>query len=244
MALAGATVAVGAPLDDTIATDAGSVYLFDTATGGFLRSLNHPVAQAGDQLGVSVGLHGDQVLAGEAECRRQSERRRCRPLAFVFSTSVGNLLQTLQSSTPAAADKFGLSVAISIQGIIVGNPGSDVAANDGARRALFEAGTYALTATLVAPTLAANDGLGSSVAISGDWSVIGNPGEDTPRRNGGLVQVYSIASGNLMRDFLPPPNNPQAAFGTAVAVSTNVLAVGARVGWSAVSLPARCCCLI
>jgi hypothetical protein len=77
VSLSGGLLAVGAPLDDTGLTDAGSVYLFSGATGDFSgldieRSLTHgSVVDGGtiglgedDQFGFSVDLDGTRLVVG------------------------------------------------------------------------------------------------------------------------------------------------------------------------------------
>ena len=57
-------VLVGAPFDDTGATDAGSAYLFDLESGSFLQTFNNPTPEAGDQFGFSVAISEEHVLVG------------------------------------------------------------------------------------------------------------------------------------------------------------------------------------
>ena len=52
---------VGAYTDDTGATNAGSAYVFDAATGNLLHTLNNPTPAASDyfgRFGGRVGEHG------------------------------------------------------------------------------------------------------------------------------------------------------------------------------------------
>jgi hypothetical protein len=91
---------------------------------------------------------------------------------------------------------------------------------------LFDSVTRALSATLVNQTPGAYDGYGSSLAIRGDWFVVGTPHDDTQARNSGSVQVRSIATGSILHELLPPEGNRSNAFGTSLAVSGNLLAVG------------------
>src|SRR5688572_16644532 len=49
-------VAVGAPFDDTGATDAGAVYVFNRLTGNLLHTIPNPSPAAGDRFGHAVAL--------------------------------------------------------------------------------------------------------------------------------------------------------------------------------------------
>jgi len=64
VAVSGNTVVVGAPWDDTGASDAGSAYVFDATTGGLLRTLNNPTPAASDYFGNSVAVSGNTVVVG------------------------------------------------------------------------------------------------------------------------------------------------------------------------------------
>ncbi|MCH2153808.1 MAG: FG-GAP repeat protein [Phycisphaerales bacterium] len=59
--------AVGAPLDDDQGQSSGSVVVFDrdsTGVWSFVAKLAHPGGGGGDQLGLSLTIDGDRILAG------------------------------------------------------------------------------------------------------------------------------------------------------------------------------------
>ena len=64
MAVSGNLVIVGASGDSTGAAQAGSVYVFDAATGNLLRTLNNPTPEASDYFGYSVALSGNLMIVG------------------------------------------------------------------------------------------------------------------------------------------------------------------------------------
>ena len=64
MAVVAGSVLVGAPLDDTVAVDAGAAYLFDRPTGALLFTFVDPAAGARDQFGRAVAALGSGVLVG------------------------------------------------------------------------------------------------------------------------------------------------------------------------------------
>src|SRR5436190_8958910 len=64
VAIAGGTVLVGAPFDDTDAADAGIAYLFDAASGALLATFENPTPAAGDQFGASLAAGGNLVVVG------------------------------------------------------------------------------------------------------------------------------------------------------------------------------------
>ncbi len=60
----GSNVLVGAPFDDTGATNTGAAYLFDASSGALLQTFLNPTPAAFDHFGVSVAGLGGNVLVG------------------------------------------------------------------------------------------------------------------------------------------------------------------------------------
>lgn len=64
VATAGNTVIVGAPYNDTGATDSGIAYIYSATTGGLLDVVNNPVVGMNDAFGWAVAASGNRVSAG------------------------------------------------------------------------------------------------------------------------------------------------------------------------------------
>jgi len=64
VSVSGNNVLVGAPLDGTGFSDAGSAYLFDATTGNLLQTINNPAPVSSDEFGRSVSVSGNNVLVG------------------------------------------------------------------------------------------------------------------------------------------------------------------------------------
>ena len=64
LAVVGNDILVGAPSDDTGATDAGRAYLFDGSTWELLETFDNPDPQAHDHFGSSVAGVGNYVVIG------------------------------------------------------------------------------------------------------------------------------------------------------------------------------------
>lgn len=101
-------VLIGAPWDDTSATDAGVAYLFST-NGALLATFTNPTPAVGDLFGVSVAAVGaDRVLIGANE---DDTGALDAGAAYLFNTN-GALLNTFTNPTPDVFDRFGNSVAV------------------------------------------------------------------------------------------------------------------------------------
>ena len=93
-------VLIGAPDDDTGATDAGAAYLFST-NGALLTTFTNPTPAADDYFGYSVAAVGtDRVLIGAYSDDTGATDAGA---AYLFSTN-GTLLTTFTNPTPAADD--------------------------------------------------------------------------------------------------------------------------------------------
>jgi hypothetical protein len=143
-----------------------------TASGGGL----------GDQLGFSVAVSGDGSTAVAGAPAATVDSNANRGLVYVFTKPGGNWADIAQTATldafgGAGNDGLGSSVAISADGskVVAGAPHSlsgSGAAYVFARPAGGWSGATEQLATLTASDAAANDLLGSSIAVSGDGSTV------------------------------------------------------------------------
>ena len=138
-------------------------------------------------------------------------------------------------------DRFGNSVAVDGDTLVVGAHLEDGGSGDPAVRAgaayVFNrgpAGAWTETAKLLASDLQADDLFGNSVALSGDILVVGATGEDggpgDPASNAGAAYVFERGPGNAwIQTAKLQAADRQAGdfFGESVAVSGNTLVVGA-----------------
>jgi hypothetical protein len=143
-----------------------------TASGGGL----------GDQLGYSVAVSGDGSTAVAGAPAATVDGNANRGLVYVFTKPGGNWADIAQTATldafgGAVGDGLGSSVAITADGskVVAGAPHSlsgSGAAYVFARPAGGWSGATEQSATLTASDAAANDLLGSSIAVSGDGSTV------------------------------------------------------------------------
>ena len=98
--------------------------------------------------------------------------------AYIFDVTTGNQLHKLTASDGAADDTFGRSVAISGNYAIVGANLDD---DDGTRSGsayIFNVQTGTQLHKLTASDAAANDHFGWSVAIDGNYAIVGAKYDD------------------------------------------------------------------
>jgi hypothetical protein len=165
-----------------------------------------PDAQVLDRFGSSVGISGDYAIVGA----RFGDGGYGDPIenagaAYVFRRTGVNTWDTtgVKITAPDAQtdDRFGSSVGISGDYAIVGASGEDGGDGDplsdaGAAYVFHRTGvnTWDAGIKIMAPDVQASDRFGDSVAISGDYAIIGAYAEDggdgDPLENAGAAYIY------------------------------------------------------
>jgi autotransporter-associated beta strand protein/surface protein len=269
VAISGDTIVVGAydergPLD-TVSGE-GAAYVF-TRTGttwsqqAYLKAGN---SGTGDYFGHAVAVSGDTIVVGAyledsnstgvngADNNSASNSG----AAYVFTRSGTTWSQQayLKASQVTLSDRFGFSVGVSGDTIVVGKPLDDssttginstpdeLANNSGAAYVFTRSGlTWSQQAYLKASNTGVDDLFGVSVAVSGDTIVVGASSEDssttgigsTPDEaaaDAGAAYVFARSGSTWTQQAYLKASNTGAGdlFGEAVAVSGDIVIVGAR----------------
>ena len=125
------------------------------------------------------------------------------------------------------SDRFGTSVALSGDRVLIGAPEDDTQGADVGQAHLFDATTGALLQTFDDPTVTSFDQFGTSVALSGDRVLIGAPGDDTQGGNVGQAHLFDATTGALLQTFDDPTVTSADLFGGSVALSGDRVLIGA-----------------
>ncbi len=251
-AISGDTLVVGAP-DRSVAGHAGqgALFVFVKPASGWAQAA--PTAQltasdggAGDGLGGSVAISGDTIVTGGAD--HAVGAKPFQGAAYVFvrpASGWANATQTaiLTASDGDSGDGLGATVGVSGDTIVAGPAQHQIGKNF--RQG--EAYVFAKPATgwanamesvrLQASDGVANDGLGRSVAISGETVVVGAAGHQVGTSLGqGAAYVYLKpdggwgTTGSLANQNVELSSSDGAAddqFGSAVATTGAMVAIGA-----------------
>ncbi len=248
VAVSGDTVVVGAPNDDMFGhADVGSAYVFVKPASGWASASQAAKLTASDgagqdELGVSVAISGDTIVAGAPLDNPGANF--VQGSAYVFVKPAGgwaNATETakLTASDGAAEDELGDSVAVSGDTVVAGAFNDDVGANSAQGSAYVfvkPAGGWAdstETAKLTASSGAAFDQLGP-VAASGD-TVVAGAANRTVGGNGFQGSAYVFvkpASGwtnaTETAELTASDGVANALLGGSVAVSGDIVVAGAR----------------
>lgn len=154
----------------------GSAYFFHLEEGEWVLRDNVQASDAAAEsyFGVDVAIEGDMAIVGSWANATNGIHSGA---AYVFEFDGENWTETakLTQQNPAAGDRFGNALAMSGEYAIIAAPGDgDNGVNSGSARVFrLQAGTWTEVATLLASGGSANDQFGTSIAMDGDYAVIG-----------------------------------------------------------------------
>ncbi len=235
VAVSGDRIVVGAFQNDDDGVGSGSAYVFEPdGTGGWLEA-KLTASDGGDYgsewFGWSVAVSGERIVV--SAYLDSNENGTNSGSAYLFEPDgAGGWAETkLTASDGSAFDRFGYSVAISGDRIVVGAAEDDGTGFNSGSVYVYEsdgAGGWAET-KLAALDGAAEDLFGWSVAISGDWIVVGAPFDDDNDADSGSVYVYeSDGVGGWAATKLAALDSALGdSFGWSVAISGDRMVVGA-----------------
>ncbi|MFC1706546.1 LamG-like jellyroll fold domain-containing protein [Planctomycetota bacterium] len=224
VALGGGRALIGAPYDNTGASDTGAAYLFDTETGAPLRTFLNPTPEAGDYFGDSVALAGGRALIGAYPDNTGGNDAGA---AYLFDTETGALLQTFQKPIPVAGDCLGISVALAGGHALIGAHRDGTGGTDAGAAYLFDTETGALLRTFQKQPPAASDFFGRVVALAGGHALVGAYGDDLGTVDAGAAYLFDTDTGALLQTFQNPTPFPLDEFGRSVALAGGQALIGA-----------------
>jgi hypothetical protein len=238
VAISGDTVVVGAHFANGAR---GAAYVFEKPAGGWSGTLTESArlttSEAGENTyyGVSVAVSGDTVIVGTSPFGGGAGA------AYLYTRPVSGWADTLSHDarlvpSGGSPPKYGESVSISGDVVVVGCSGAN--GNQGAAYVFLEpaggwSGNVNQSATLTASPGVANSNFGFSVAISGDAVVVGAYNVYIGSYPEGKAYVFVKPGGGWAgalpqtATLSPSDGGSEKYFGFSVAISNDVVAVGA-----------------
>jgi hypothetical protein len=229
VAISGETVVVGASGDTTGAITAhGSAYVFVRSGTTWTQQQKLVAADAAtnDAFGGSVAISGDTLVAGASG----DNSSRGSAYVFVRSGSVWAQQQRLFGADGLAEDRFGVSVALDSNTIVVGARYDDVGGNvdQGSAYVFVRSGSvWTQQQQLIGVGGTTSSEFGSAVALSGDTAVVGSVERATGVAGAAFVFVRNGTSWTQQQKLTPSDPAAFAKFGNSVAISGDNVVVGA-----------------
>lgn len=232
------TSVVGAFWADIDSEENGSAYIFSRDVGGpghwgHIATLTAPDTLETAWFGYSVSIDGPYAIIGAVAIDD------FRGSAFVFSQDMGGLdnwglVTELSANDVVAGDLFGRSVSIHGETVVVGSNANNERAGSAYVFTRSHGGVdnWGKVAKLTADDGTINVGFGLSVAIDGDFAMIGAPSDDEGGTERGSVYLYSRHSDGRngwgqVANFRAYDGRSFDRFGSAVSLAGNTAIVGA-----------------
>lgn len=226
VALNGRYAAIGAPHGrDEEGTYAGGVYVYDHVTGKHARTITNPNPVTG-AFGHAIAMRGKRVIVGDPQA--STETTYYTGAAYVFEVTTGERLFTLHplKPIPGKPSWFGHAVGFSDSRIVIGAPYEQIESIRAGVVYGFNANTGAFVRRYVSPH-PKESYFGWSVDVAEDLLLIGAFGHEGTYREEGIVYVFHVESGKLIRSLHNPDPHEGAHFGKTVAILHKFLIVGA-----------------
>jgi hypothetical protein len=245
VAISGDYVVVGAHREDGAGSTRGAAYVFDrnfpTADNwGEVTKLTALDAGDLDRFGTSVGISGDNVVVG---AHFEDGIGTDYGAAYVFNRNLpaadawGQVAKLTAGSDVENAAYFGYSVAVSSDFAVVGAYGEDGGATNCGAVYVFDrdfggSDNWGQVAKLIASDEENGDEFGYSLAIDGDYAIVGTRYEDGEGTSRGAAYVYGRNYGGAdvwgeVMKLTALDAADQDWFGYSVAINGDYAVVGA-----------------
>jgi hypothetical protein len=195
----------------------------DAGIGDQLHKLLADDGAADDWFGSAVAMSGNWIVVG---AHRDDDAGSESGAVYLFDTTTGTQIAKLVPSDPDQGDRFGYSVAIDGNTIVVGSTRDDENGINSGSAYIFDATTGAQTNKLLATDGGSNDEFGYAVAVSGTTAAIGSWLDDDNGANSGSVYLFDTTTGTQLDKLVPDDGVPGANFGNAVSISGTTVVVG------------------
>ena len=230
----GTTAVVGAPKADIgAAKNAGAVYVFVRDANRWKQhaKLVPEDAARSDALGEAVDIQKDTVIVGAPGHTHGGVRFAGAVFVFVRDGDAWREQAKLTADDAAPTDRFGVSVDIEGNTVIVGSLLNDAGGTKDAGAAYIfvrNGTTWTQQAKLIAPEKRKGDRFGAGVATTGKIAVVGAP---LRAENGlGAGAAYSFVNDDGVWKYaatvVPDEPGPNLLLGSTVAISVDTIVLG------------------
>jgi hypothetical protein len=221
VAIDGNIAVVGAYQNDSNGSDCGAAYVYVLSGSQWIQKqkLVPSDGAANDQFGKSVAVAGNTIVVGSYLDDNKGS-------AYVFTCSGGiwSRQQKLVAPDAAAKDKFGCSVAIDNNTIVIGAYGDD--SGKGSAYVFTRTGTnWGFQGKLTASDAQSGAYFGNSVAIDHNTIIAGAPNWNTP-----IGSAYFYQRQNTTWSEQSILRGDAGHFGYSVALDGNWAVIGAYEG--------------
>ena len=198
VAINGDDIAIGAIKADATNNDVGVVYLFRRNNDNDITEVDSAVANdetTDDEFGYSVDINGSYIVVGANKAQSLTGK------AYLYKFDINGIafIQQFNNANISSNHLFGSAVSIegdSLFSVVVGAPGNFNAYDNGYNPTsyIFQVDSYDDSVRLVDKLQTHNDSenkkFGHSVAVDGEFIVIGASGDDDVGTDSGSIHIF------------------------------------------------------
>ena len=214
VSISGNLIVVGTPLTG----GSGSARVYNTS-GTLLFSLGHPSGTANAWYGARTAISESYIAVSAQQVNSNNG------VVYLYNTS-GTLLHTINPPSGVTGDHFGIGLAISDDYVVISSQKDGPVYQDHGEAYIYStSGVHLHTIPPLSASQGIRFGSENSIAISGDYIVIGSAMGSVSPANG-IVGIYNT-SGALLHTLNSPASIYQGRFGQSVTISGDYIAVAA-----------------
>lgn len=229
VAVAGNRVMIGAWHDNDNGVNSGSAYVFD-----YRGKRGNETAKILPTDGVANALFGYAIDLDTKRAVISARRDGAIGSVYVFELQKKTWTQSqkLVSSDRLYDDEFGYSLSLDGNRLLIGARLDDEDGTNAGSAYVFDyTGTsWTESEKIVVTDHAAGDEVGVSVALEGDWALIGAWRDDDNGESSGSAYLYNFDGSNWLesKKLLPSDGVQQAYFGWDVSMDAGLMLIGAK----------------
>ncbi|MDE0298360.1 MAG: hypothetical protein OXN17_06980 [Candidatus Poribacteria bacterium] len=230
----GTAAVVGAPKADIgAAKNAGAAYVYVRDANGWKQhaKLKPKDLARSDALGEAVDIQKDTAIIGAPGHTHDGVRFAGAVFVFVREGDAWRERAKLTADDAAPSDRFGVSVDIEGDNVIVGSLLNDAGGTKDAGAAYIfvrDGNNWKQGAKLTAPGKKKGDHFGAGVATTGKIAVVGAPLRKEGGLGGGAAYSFVNVNGVWEKAVTVAPDDaaPNLVFGSTIAISGDTIVVG------------------
>ena len=216
---------VSSPVKPEPPFGSGSVFVFDRATGEYIRK-TRPMAEGEPPSFFGYAIAAWENLLAATELGSYPNLGS----VFVFDLAARDQLIRIPQPDGTDSDKFGASVDLCGDRLVVGAPNHGPVSSRSGAAYLFDSASGELISKLTPENPGTRDSFGASVAITDSFVVVGAPFEEEEGEwDTGAVHIFDARTGSRLRRLRPAEGSADwvIKFGDAVAACGNLAVIGA-----------------
>ena len=231
----GNTALVGAPKDDDAGGNSGSAYIFVRQGARWVQKakLAAKDAERSAGFGEAVALVGNTAIIGAPQSGHAGVK--FAGGVYVFEREGDSWVEKakIAADEPGKADRFGFSVAIGADTVVVGAPLRDTAGGQDAGAAYIfgrDGNTWRQLAKVEGKGGRKGDKFGNSVTTNGNVAIVGAPIRQEDAFASGAAYAFARVDGvwQAKNKVVPKDGAKDLHFGASVAMNENTVAIASH----------------